>query len=453
MIGKLLTLLPPRDQLRSLESKNCHESDEMGLSELWQRLHIPKPPLWQSLAGRVFRPLECAFDKVFECAVRTIPFVEEERDGLEITSLLPLKVLRIGQNLASSERIACEWSAMSPDRLTTCLAAVDWTREDFAARFNALGQQIKHLDPHIAPKAMTRPQPQWMPDPQVCEYIGLARSIAERIDRDLPYTQEIPTHALTCEQLGDLSIGLELLNVNFEIKQIERWVMRYVKRCRLAKTIAKIGLFAPPILMLVLPKFWPLQLSLPLLGLLCLGGARQLCIGASDQSLADLDRQEPLTWLFTDVTVLAYRNYHAENARRQQRAANERAEKAQRRADDLAAQLAQERVRRKAAEAKSAELDRKIEALQERGRQINEIFTWIKRYSAEIQALAPYADQLHPLATAGYLQMRDGRVHLAPHAIQSLLGLSLSAQHLYHYKRLTEPEETKCCALQVLRCE
>ncbi len=304
--------------LQAIARPRSFNNDERELPELWRRLAIAKRPAWQSLVSFAAIPVDWAFDKVVNFAEHRAPDLAWQWNRKISKVTMNVHTVCMQSRIETSACVARNYCSMSSERLSSCLGLLEWTCEDLSARYEACWLQIKHLNPYIAPQAMNRPRPQWVPDPGIWQYLQRARDLAEQIDRGLPPPHHFAVDSLTGEQAAELVVGLEQLSLLFEAKRVERAVMQYVKRYRLVVTLMKIGMIVSPVLMILAPKTLAIQLVFPLLSVGCIGSGMALHINIKKQYRKNMDTHDRISWLFTHVIHLASDYYHAELARREQ---------------------------------------------------------------------------------------------------------------------------------------
>lgn len=341
MFDHRLSLRLTAGQMAIAPTSSSSEGERGEVHELWRRLPIAPRPLWKSLVNQIFLPMDWSFDRIFSITCHLFPRIAEECAFW--SPIADIGILVWAENISSqsAQEIARNRCNMSPESLSNCLAALRWIHKDTANRYLACIEQVQRLDEHIKPNAMPNICPQWTPSPRAGECLKWLAQWAERINEGRPIPQRLDFGRLTREQSGEIAVGILAFKHLYKLKELERSIIPFVQSTRLAKTMAKISIFAPPILMLICPKIWPLRLSIPLGGLLLFIKAAQLYYRSSNQFTKHGLKEQRITYWFSMAYSAVWENIHEENRRM------ERAEARKRRRETEAFNRAKEKMEQK----------------------------------------------------------------------------------------------------------
>lgn len=384
--------------------------------------------------------MDWAFDRLLNLVRKisvgesNLPFEESPESEIAVTNW------KANVSFQLAEESALKWCSMTPQQLQTCMSMLKWTVKDVNDRYSACTKQVKYLDPHIAPIEVSTPRPIWTPSPKAGSCLQWAAKQVEQIYDRAIVPRAFDLGPLTCEESGEVAVGLIILSALFEVKQMERAILPYVRLCSLAKTIAKIGLFAPPIFMLLAPKMWLVQLSIPIAGAIFVGRACQLYLRADHQYSRAQEGCGRITHFFALAKAAVYENYHEEAARRERAQAREQLRAYKERFRRARAEMEELRreIRRTQAQTQKnhAEMHRVVAETARNYRKIEELNLSIRefaeqqvRLTGELNRMRAFALQWLQTKAQDNSEIRVGVKVFSPQFIQSLVGLG-SPHHL-----------------------
>ena len=254
------------------EEKSSHK--KALPSDLWQSPQFPKTPFWYPLVHQVNRPLDWLLERASNLACRRVQIFENYRKV--ITNIQFYQIHEWGTTVtvdSLAEMMSNRALDMPPSRLRAILNILQWTRDHVLARNQVCLDQLKHLDYRRIPVALATPRPTWLVDSVVAEHLDSARQWAEQADQGVFVVKDHNFGSLTNAQLDDLRVGLQIIELLFKTKQLEKACAATIKMYNQCKTLVKIAFVVPTGLMSILPKkvYW--QVPLPFLGVACLVGA------------------------------------------------------------------------------------------------------------------------------------------------------------------------------------
>lgn len=266
--------------------KSCfhkEKEDKDYSSDLWHREKLLTQPVWNPIINQLTLPLDWAIDKTIVSAFRNIKILHMLQEKEDRTCFFHMHDWVIDRTISRTASNAVKGCQMEQERLKTCLDMLEWTREDLKARNANCLDQIRTRNPYLSPPPMKQPCPMWCVDPKAAEYLDKARDWAERADQGLELPKKYHFKGLTYEQISELMMGLELLDIQFETKYLERACVEYVHTVNRSRTWIKLALIIPALIFAKGPKRLPWQISFPIAGILCLVRAAQLYLRAGHE--------------------------------------------------------------------------------------------------------------------------------------------------------------------------
>ena len=229
--------------------------EELSLHRLWRR---PAPPAASTLhpLTRGLWPVQLALDKIERTISKHLFWLT--RGHFEMFTMeewFQMRVCTIETECSSStERVQNPLFTphLAQHQRDQRANLLNWGLRDRRARLEICSKQLETMNLHHYAPPPQGIKPRVLLDPAANRYIERVMKWIENAydQRTIPPDMPQPLGRPTSGQLSDISIGLDLLQNQFETSGTELDLHKFITRCNWGRFLVKLSLFAPIVTLL-----------------------------------------------------------------------------------------------------------------------------------------------------------------------------------------------------------